>query len=104
MVFIICSCPSSYWLWQVLGRQVDPLFMSYPSAILVAGVHMTASGEFGRAVVLQPADVADGNCHRVGDLGISVGLLIGRYKTVDAGTDWLVSALDATRRSRSFRW
>ena len=31
--------------WEVLGRQVDPLFMSYPSAIVMAGLEMIASGE-----------------------------------------------------------
>ena len=47
------------------------------------------------ALFSQPADVADGVCHRLGDRHL-LGLLIGRYKTVDAATDWLVSALYAT--------
>jgi NitT/TauT family transport system permease protein len=31
--------------WEILGRQVDPLFLSPPSAIVVAGGQMIASGE-----------------------------------------------------------
>jgi len=81
--------------WEVLGRQVDPLFMSYPSAIAVAGADMIASGELQGALLssLQTLLTAFVIASVV---GISVGLLIGRYKTVDAGTDWLVSALYAT--------
>src|SRR5260370_33433552 len=30
--------------WEILGRQVDPLFMSYPSEIAVAATHMIAPG------------------------------------------------------------
>src|SRR4051794_4251578 len=37
--------------WEVLGRQVDPLFMSYPSAILVAAKDLIASGELFIALV-----------------------------------------------------
>src|SRR6266705_2491118 len=31
--------------WEILGRQVDPLFLSYPSAIAVAATEMIVSGE-----------------------------------------------------------
>ena len=31
--------------WEVLGRQVDPLFMSFPSAIAVSAARLIASGE-----------------------------------------------------------
>src|SRR6266436_4240960 len=31
--------------WEILGRQVDPLFLSYPSAIAVAATQMIDSGE-----------------------------------------------------------
>ncbi len=53
--------------WEVLGRQVDPLFMSYPSAILVAGVHMIASGELQGALFSSLQTLADGVHHRLGD-------------------------------------
>jgi ABC-type nitrate/sulfonate/bicarbonate transport system permease component len=37
--------------WEIAGRRINPLFMSYPSAILRAGTAMLASGELGAALV-----------------------------------------------------
>jgi ABC-type nitrate/sulfonate/bicarbonate transport system permease component len=81
--------------WEVLGRQVDPLFMSYPSAIAVAGAHMIATGELlvGLASSLRTLVVA---FLIAAVIGTALGLLIGRYRMVDAATDWLVNALYAT--------
>jgi ABC-type nitrate/sulfonate/bicarbonate transport system permease component len=81
--------------WEVLGRQVDPLFLSYPSAIAVAAAQMIATGELqeGLASSLRTLILA---FLIASVIGIVLGLLIGRYKTVDAATDWLVNALYAT--------
>jgi NitT/TauT family transport system permease protein len=81
--------------WEVLGRQVNPLFMSYPSAIAVAGAHMIATGELlvGLASSLRTLVVA---FVIAAVIGTALGLLIGRYRMVDAATDWLVNALYAT--------
>jgi NitT/TauT family transport system permease protein len=81
--------------WEVLGRQVDPLFMSYPSAIAVAATQMIGTGELltGLLSSLQTLIVAFLIASVV---GIALGLLIGRYRMVDAATDWLVNALYAT--------
>lgn len=81
--------------WEVLGRQVDPLFMSFPSAIAVSAVRLASSGELFTALVssLQSLILAFVIASVV---GISLGLLIGRYKSVEAATDWLVNALYAT--------
>jgi len=81
--------------WEVLGRQVDPLFMSYPSAIAVAGAHMVATGELlvGLMSSLRTLVVA---FVIAAVIGTALGLLIGRYRMVDAATDWLVNALYAT--------
>jgi len=81
--------------WEVLGRQVDPLFMSYPTAIAVAASAMIASGELLSGLLsslntlLYAFTIAT-------VIGITVGMLIGRYKIVDVSTDWLVSALYTT--------
>src|SRR5262249_32041024 len=65
--------------WEVLGRQVDPLFMSYPSAIAVAATQMIASGELlvGLLSSLRTLIVA---FFIASVIGIALGLLIGRYK------------------------
>ena len=81
--------------WEVLGRQVDPLFMSFPSAIAVSAARLTASGELLTALgsSLQSLILA---FIIASFAGIGLGLLIGRYKSVEAATDWLVNALYAT--------
>src|SRR6059036_2571289 len=81
--------------WEILGRQVDPLFMSYPSAIAVAATQLIGSGELlvGLLSSLRTLIVA---FFIASVIGIGLGLLIGRYKMVDAATDWLINALYAT--------
>ena len=81
--------------WEILGRQVDPLFLSPPSAIVVAAGQMIASGELlvGLISSLRTLVVA---FFLASVIGIALGLLIGRYRMVDAATDWLVNALYAT--------
>src|SRR3981081_2366079 len=77
--------------WEILGRQVDPLFMSYPSAIAVAATQMIASGELlvGLMSSLRTLVVA---FFIASVIGTALGLLIGRYRMVDAATDWLGQA------------
>ena len=81
--------------WELLGRQVAPLFMSYPSAIAAAAVTMTLDGELiqGLLVSLETLLLAFAIS---AVLGIGLGLAIGRYRAVEATTDWLVNALYAT--------
>jgi ABC-type nitrate/sulfonate/bicarbonate transport system permease component len=81
--------------WEVLGRQVDPLFMSYPTAIAVAASAMIASGELLSALLSSiHTQIYAFTIATV--IGLTVGMLIGRYKIVDVSTDWLVSALYTT--------
>jgi NitT/TauT family transport system permease protein len=81
--------------WEVFGRQINPLFMSYPSAIFKAAINLTASGELIEALASSIRTLLVGfTCASA--LGLLLGLLIGRYKLVDAATDWLVNALYST--------
>lgn len=81
--------------WEILGRQINPLFMSYPSAIARASVALVASGELLEALKSSMLTLLTGfvTASLIGILG---GLLIGRYRYVDAATDWIVNALYAT--------
>jgi NitT/TauT family transport system permease protein len=91
----LCSVACFLLAWEVGGRQVDPLFMSYPSEIARAAARLTASGELTTALAssLQTLVLA----FLIASIaGIGLGLLIGRYKGVEAATDWLVNALYAT--------
>lgn len=81
--------------WEVFGRQINPLFMSYPSAIAKAAVALIASGELLEALLSSVKTLVIGFVS-ASILGLVFGLLIGRYKLVDAATDWLVNALYAT--------
>lgn len=96
-IWIIRLCSVIFFLgaWEVLGRQVDPLFMSYPSEIAIAAARLASTGELTIALLssLQSLLLA---FVLASVLGISLGLVIGRYKTVEAATDWLVNALYAT--------
>lgn len=81
--------------WEIVGRRINPLFMSYPSAIVRAGIRMAADGELWSAMVSSLRTLLGG--FAIASLiGILVGLPIGRYRIVDAATDWLVNALYAT--------
>jgi len=81
--------------WEVIGRRINPLFMSYPTAIIRAGLVMVQNGELFGALASSLRTLLVGFVS-ASVIGISVGLLIGRYKTFDAATDWLVNALYAT--------
>jgi ABC-type nitrate/sulfonate/bicarbonate transport system permease component len=82
-------------LWELVGRRINPLFMSYPSAIARAGSALWESGELAGAMVSSFKTLLTGFV-AAGVIGVALGLLIGRYRTVDAATDWLVNALYAT--------
>lgn len=81
--------------WEFFGRQVNPLFMSYPVAILKAGSVMISSGELLEALQSSLMTLLVGFV-LASVIGILIGLAIGRYKYVDASTDWIVNALYAT--------
>ncbi|HUO22346.1 MAG TPA: hypothetical protein VMU59_07505, partial [Caulobacteraceae bacterium] len=81
--------------WEIFGRHVNPLFMSYPSAIAQAAVGLITSGELFTALQSSLRTLLLGFV-TASVIGVVLGLLIGRYRMVDAATDWLVNALYAT--------
>lgn len=81
--------------WEIVGRQINPLFLSYPTAIIKAAIIMIGSGELFRALLSSLRTLVIGFV-TASVIGVVAGLLIGRYRTVDAATDWLVNALNAT--------
>src|SRR5437879_6432736 len=72
--------------WEWFGRQIEPLFMSYPTAIASAAVEMVRSGELLEALQESLLTLVLGfACASA--LGAGLGLFIGRYRTVEAATD-----------------
>ncbi|TAJ96822.1 ABC transporter permease subunit, partial [bacterium] len=83
--------------WEILGRRVNPLFLSYPTAIANACVQLLISGEFQRQALGSLQVYAVGLTAAL-VLGILLGLLMGRYRLAEYLLDPYVYALDATPR------
>jgi ABC-type nitrate/sulfonate/bicarbonate transport system permease component len=84
-------------LWEIFGRDVNPLFLSYPSAIARATVQVLTAGEFQRQALGSLQVYAVGLCGAL-VVGIIFGLLMGRYRLAEYILDPFVYALDATPR------
>jgi taurine transport system permease protein len=69
--------------WQVFGPQINPLFASYPSEILRAFWKMTLSGQLPTAFVSSMQPLLAGY-FLAAILGIPAGLLLGRFRVLDA--------------------
>ncbi len=84
-------------LWEFFGRDVNPLFLSYPSAIARAAVQLLGAGQFTQQAFnsLQVYFVGLAGALVV---GIVLGLLMGRYRLAEYILDPFVYALDATPR------
>jgi NitT/TauT family transport system permease protein len=84
-------------LWEFFGRDVNPLFLSYPSAIARAAVQLLGAGQFV-AQALGSLQVYFVGLAAALAVGIVVGLLMGRYRLAEYILDPFVYALDATPR------
>ena len=82
--------------WEFVGRRTSPLFLSYPTASLKAGATMVGIGRAVRARWRAVCRRSSSDSLIAATVGIVLGLLIGRYRVVDAATDWLINALYAT--------
>jgi NitT/TauT family transport system permease protein len=83
------------FLWEIFGRRVDPILMSYPSAIAAAFVELLQSGElviesgrsmraflagFGLAIVF----------------GVLIGIVMGTDRRIEYAVDPFINALYST--------
>src|SRR4051794_2124321 len=77
--------------WEFFGRDINPVFGSYPSAIGVAFVELVRSGQLGAALYesLRPFVVGYGLAIIV---GVPLGLVIGRFRVVEAALGIYVTA------------
>src|SRR5579862_3957251 len=69
-------------VWEWYGRGVDPIFMSYPTAIMAAVPRMISSGELLSALWVSLQSLVIGVALSI-VCGVTIGLLSGRYRTFD---------------------
>ena len=76
--------------WEYFGRDINPIFGSYPSAIFAAFVELVRNGKLGAAMAqsLQPFVV--GYVAAIA-LGVPLGLVLGRFWIAEAALGILVT-------------
>jgi len=91
----LCSIVFAFTVWEIFGRQVNPLFMSYPSKIVLAAVSLAQAGVLQAALLESLRTLVLG--YVLGAVfGVLTGLAVGRYREVEAALDWLINAFYAT--------
>lgn len=81
--------------WQVYGSQINPILLSYPSAVAVAFADMIRDGTLPRALASSLQVLGIG--FAVGAVaGVAIGLVAGRSDVVAALIEYPVNALYAT--------
>jgi ABC-type nitrate/sulfonate/bicarbonate transport system permease component len=78
-------------VWEWFGRDVNPVFGSYPSAIAVAFVELVQSGKLGTALIESLQPFVAGYVFAI-LIGVPLGLLIGRFRVVEAALGIYVTA------------
>ena len=91
----IFSLALTLGIWEWYGRGVDPIFFSYPTAIVSALPVMLNSGELQKALLLTLQGLVIGFSSSI-VVGVAIGLLMGRYRLFDYFVDLQISALYST--------
>ncbi len=78
-------------LWEFFGRDINPVFGSYPSAIAEAFVELARSGKLWTALLDSLRPFAVGYALAI-VLGVPLGLVIGRFRLVEAAIGIYVTA------------
>ncbi len=91
----ICSVLCTLAAWELYGRGVDPIFMSYPTAIVAAVPKMLATGELQAAFLLSARTLIIGLFFAI-VTGTVLGALMGRYRFIDHLFDAQINALYST--------
>ncbi len=90
-----CAIVIAFGAWEIFGRQINPLFMSYPSKIVLGAISLAQAGVLQEAVLESLRTLTLGYIFGA-FVGVVLGLAVGRYREVEAALDWLISALYAT--------
>jgi len=82
-VITACTIGLALLLWQYFGRNVNPIFGSYPSAIGETGWQMLVSGELGAALLESIKPFLVGFALSMA-FGVPLGLMLGRFRIFEA--------------------
>src|SRR6516164_5676663 len=90
-VITVASVAVVLVIWEIFGRQINPVFGSYPTAIAAAFWELLISGQLGAALYdsLRPFVLGYGLAIVV---GIPVGLVVGRFRVAEAALGLYVTA------------
>lgn len=78
--------------WEYIGRQINPVLFTYPTAVANAAIQMIASGELwkylSQSLIALGAGLA---CAAI--FGVALGLIMARYWVIDIALDTYITAL-----------
>lgn len=94
-IVTIASLIVTFSVWEWYGRGVDPIFFSYPTAIVRAIPGMVSSGDLGNAIISSCKSLFIGFGAAIA-LGIVIGLITGRYRLANAALNAQITALYST--------
>jgi ABC-type nitrate/sulfonate/bicarbonate transport system permease component len=77
--------------WEIFGRDINPVFGSYPSAIAVAFWELLKTGTLWKALFESLQPFLAGYLLAIA-VGIPIGLVIGRFRTAEAALGVYVTA------------
>jgi ABC-type nitrate/sulfonate/bicarbonate transport system permease component len=83
--------------WEYAGRDMNPMFMTYPSAIFKASWGLIVSGELPRAFLASMLPFVIGLAISILG-GIAVGIVIGQFWLLEYALDPFLNALYAVPR------
>jgi ABC-type nitrate/sulfonate/bicarbonate transport system permease component len=90
-VITVASLVVLLGVWEIFGRDVNPVFGSYPSAIAEAGWQLARTGKLWAALSdsLRPFLLGYGLAILI---GVPIGLVTGRFRTVEAAIGIYITA------------
>ena len=83
--------------WEIVGRDMNPLFMTYPTAIFQAAWEITIRGDLPEAFMASTVPFLIGLAISIFG-GIAIGVLIGQFWFLEYTLDPFINALYAIPR------
>src|SRR5262245_22164565 len=77
--------------WEIFGRDINPVFGSYPSAIAEAGWQLARTGKLWSALLDSLRPFLLGYALAI-VIGVPIGLVTGRFRTVEAAIGIYITA------------